>query len=73
VAEAFLLTRDPFVDWEFSIAKLAIELLMGWRRSVELKAGDGWSCFPLSADVDAAGMCAKKADGRKKQGSSLEN
>jgi hypothetical protein len=65
VAEAFLLTRDPFVDWEFSIAKLAIELLMGWRRSVELKAGDGWSCFPLSADVDAAGMCAKNADGRK--------
>jgi hypothetical protein len=63
VAEAFLLTRDPFADWEFSIAKLAIELLMGWRKSVELKAGDGWSCFPLSADVDAPGMCAKNAEG----------
>jgi hypothetical protein len=27
VAEAFRLTRDPFVDWEASIAKLAVELL----------------------------------------------
>jgi hypothetical protein len=32
VAEAFLLTRDPLVDWEASIAKLAIELLMDGER-----------------------------------------
>ena len=46
VAEAFLLTRDPLVDWEFSIAKLAIELSIDGEKSVELKAGDGWSCLP---------------------------
>ena len=34
---------------------------------MELKAGDGWSCFPLSADVDAAGMCAKNADGKSRE------
>jgi hypothetical protein len=56
VAEAFLLTRDPFVDWEFSIAKLAIELLMGWRKKCGVEGG-GWMELlpPLSADDDAAG------------------
>ena len=32
VADAFLLTRDPLVDWEASIAKLAIELSIDGER-----------------------------------------
>jgi hypothetical protein len=66
VAEAFLLTRDPFVDWEFSIAKLATELLMGWRKSVELKAGDGMELLPpLCRTSMRQGMCAKNAEGKR--------
>jgi hypothetical protein len=40
VADAFLLTREPFVDCEASIAKLALELFDRWRKGVEVKAGD---------------------------------
>jgi hypothetical protein len=62
VAEAFLLTRDPFADWEFSIAKLAIEFIDGMeKRSVELKAGDGMELLPpLSAERRCATPCALK-------------
>src|SRR6266516_1528436 len=46
VADAFLLTREPFADWEASIAKLALELLIDGERVWSLKAGDDGVASP---------------------------